>query len=127
MRRCFAVSLSCASLLAALAALPGVAAAAQHARPVRHAVHARVAHYAPTEHYAAPPLTVRKRSFLDPGNVVPVFSSQRYVAESTIYNRTTDQLFARSKFGSEALPTPNYWYFVPGRPQPLFVFSTGGW
>jgi hypothetical protein len=123
MRRFFVVSLSCASLLAALAALPSEAGA----KPLRHAHHAapaHVTHYVVDSHTGAPPLTVRGRSFLDPGNVVPVGSQNAYVAESTTFNRTTDQLYARSKFGNETLPGP---FDLPGRQEPLFEFSTGGY
>ena len=121
MRRFFAVILSCASLVTAVAAMSGEAAA----KPVRHAHHSarvRVAHYVPAGHYVAPPLTVRRRSFLDPGNVVPVGSQNNYVSESTIFNRTPDQMYNRSKFGNETLPGP---FDLPGRPEPLFEFSTG--
>lgn len=114
MHRFFAVSLSCASLLVALAAVPAVAAT-HHARH-----HARV-HVA--QHKAAP-LTVRPRSFLDSGNVVPVGSESKYMTDNTIFIRTPDQNFARSKFGNEALPGP---FDLPGRPEPLFEFSTGGY
>jgi hypothetical protein len=74
--------------------------------------------------YAAPPLVVHGRSFLDPGNVVPVGSENRYVVESTLFNRTPDQMNQRSKFGNEALPGP---FDLPGRPEPIFEFSTGGY
>jgi hypothetical protein len=125
MRRCFAVSLSCASLLAILAAMPGPAAA----QPRRHAASMRVARYAPSAYdrqYAAPPLIVRRRSFLDPGNVVPVGSLSNYVSESTTFNRTPDQIGQRSKFGNEALPGP-FDLMGAGRPEPIFEFSTGGY
>lgn len=116
MRRCLAVSLSCLSLFAALASVPNVATA----RPARH--HApRVIHVV---HYRAPPLTVRPRSFLDPGNVVPVGSESNYVNDSTIFNRTPDQNYARSKFGNETLPGP---FDLPGRQEPILEFSTGGY
>ena len=38
-----------------------------------------------------PPLTVNKRSFLDPGPVVPVGTMHNYVTANTIFNRTPDQ------------------------------------
>ncbi|WP_036255588.1 hypothetical protein [Methylocapsa acidiphila] len=68
-----------------------------------------------------PPLTVNKRSFLDPGPVVPVGSMSNYVTANTIFNRTPDQTFARSRYGNEELPAP---LEVPGRPGPLFEFET---
>lgn len=68
-----------------------------------------------------PPLTVNKRSFLDPGPVVPVGSMSNYVTANTIFNRTPDQTFARSKYGNEELPWP---LEVPGRPGPIVEFET---
>jgi hypothetical protein len=93
----------------------------RHAHPV---ARAHVTHYVADSHNSPPPLIVRRRSFLDPGNVVPVGSQNAYVSESTIFNRTTDQLYARSKFGNETLPGP---FDLPGRQEPLFEFSTGGY
>lgn len=114
MHRYFAVVLSGASLLAALAVMPTVA----DARPAKHHARAHVAWH------GSPPLTVRRRSFLDSGNVVPVGSESNYMTDNTIFVRTPDQNFARSKFGNEALPGP---FDLPGRPVPLFEFSTGGY
>lgn len=68
-----------------------------------------------------PPLTVNKRSFLDPGPVVPVGSLSNYVTVSTIFNRTPDQVAQRSKYGNESLPQP---LEVPGRSSPIFEFET---
>jgi hypothetical protein len=68
----------------------------------------------------APPLTVKKRSFLDPGPVVPVGSMSNYVTVSTTFNRTEDQTFAKSFFGNEALPAP---LEIPDRGQPLVTFE----
>jgi opacity protein-like surface antigen len=68
-----------------------------------------------------PPLTVNKRSFLDPGPVVPVGTMQNYVTVSTIYNRTPDQVAQRSKYGNETLPWP---LEIPGRDSPIFEFET---
>ncbi len=75
-------------------------------------------------HAGAPPLTVRGRSFLDPGNVVPVGTNNAYVLDSTTFNRTPDQIYDRSKFGNETLPGP---FDLPGRQEPLVEFSTGGY
>jgi hypothetical protein len=68
-----------------------------------------------------PPLTVNKRSFLDPGPVVPVGSMSNYVTASTIFNRTPDQVAHRSLYGNESLPWP---LEVPGRPSPIVEFET---
>ena len=65
-----------------------------------------------------PPLTVNKRSFLDPGPVVPVGSMSNYVTANTTFNRTPDQLAQRSLYGNEILPWP---LEVPGRPSPIFA------
>ena len=69
-----------------------------------------------------PPLTVNRRSFLDPGPVAPVYSgTPNYVAQNTIFGRTSDQYFAKSLYGNELLPDP---LKVPGRPQPVLEFET---
>ena len=68
-----------------------------------------------------PPLTVNRRSFLDPGPVVPVGSMSNYVTQNTIFGRTADQYFLKSQFGNEVLPAP---LEVPGRPQPIVEFET---
>ena len=68
-----------------------------------------------------PPLTVNKRSFLDPGPVVPVGTMQNYVTLNTIYNRTPDQVAQRSKYGNETLPWP---LEIPGRAPPIYEFET---
>lgn len=67
-----------------------------------------------------PPLTVNKRSFLDPGPVVPVGSMSNYVTMNTVFHQTPDQNFARSEFGNEVLPGP---LSVPGRPSPLIELA----
>jgi len=68
-----------------------------------------------------PPLTVNKRSFLDPGPVVPTGSEQAYMTANTYFATTPDQNFARSKFGNEALPQPLQ---TPGKSNPVYVFDT---
>jgi hypothetical protein len=71
-----------------------------------------------------PPLTVTKRSYLDPGNVAPAGKAMpNYMAASTIFHLTQDRMFARSEFQNEVLPPPPY---VPGRPSPVFEFATPG-
>jgi hypothetical protein len=71
-----------------------------------------------------PPLTVSKRSFLDPGPVVPVGSMSNYVTMNTVFHQTPDQNFLRSAFGNEVLPGP---FSVPGRPSPVLEFFTPGY
>jgi len=96
-----------------------IAAGGASAKPqTRHYHHP---HYVNTVFNAQPPLTVNKRSFLDPGPVVPVGSESAYVLQSTYFGGTSDQNFARSKFGNEALPQP---LEVPGRSAPIFEFET---
>jgi hypothetical protein len=68
-----------------------------------------------------PPITVTKRSFLDPGPVVPVGSMSNYVTMNTVFHQTPDQNFLRSAFGNEVLPGP---LSVPGRPSPVLEFAT---
>ena len=68
-----------------------------------------------------PPLTVNKRSFLDPGPVVPIGSMSNYATTITVFGKTPDQNFAYSEFGNEVLPGP---LSVPGRPSPILEFAT---
>jgi hypothetical protein len=68
-----------------------------------------------------PPLTVNKRSFLDPGPVVPVGSMSNYMTTITVFGKTPDQNFAYSEFGNEVLPGP---FSVPGHPSPILEFAT---
>jgi hypothetical protein len=71
-----------------------------------------------------PPLTVNKRSWLDPGPVAPQGSQENYVVESTGFNKTPDQYYAPSRFGGETLPRP---FYPTGRPQPVVEFWTPGY
>jgi|GEM_PF-922733 len=124
---CFATKLVVSSAIAAgfvLAAGVADAKAVKHHLP--HSAGVRHHPYyagAPAEDLR-PPLTVNKRSFLDPGPVVPVGSESNYMVQNTYFATTPDQNFARSKFGNEALPQP---LEVPGRPQPVYQFSTPGY
>ncbi len=68
-----------------------------------------------------PPLTVNRRSFLDPGPAVPVGSMSNYVTANTIFNQTPDRIYARSSFGNDRLPQP---LEVPGRKSPVVEFET---
>jgi hypothetical protein len=108
------------TLMAAALALTGAANAKQekrsHAKPYQ--AHARV-----MTREGLPERGTKERSFLDPG---PVSSSsygneQAYMTANTYFNRTSDQDFARSKFGNEALPRP---LEVPGNDRPIFQFET---
>ena len=70
-----------------------------------------------------PPLTIQRRSFLDPGPVVPVGSRDRYVQSiTTLAVPVYAELGVPGRFGYETLPRR---FDPPGRPQPLFEFSTG--
>ena len=69
--------------------------------------------------YAAPPLTIHPRSFLDPGVIAPVGSENSYVwAVTQPHDDLMEQGFGRSKFGNETLPGQ----FLPGRPEALIHF-----
>jgi hypothetical protein len=99
---------------AVLATLTTIASA----QPARHRRHPLVAARYNDER---PPLTVNRRSFLDPGPVVAVGSMSNYVTASTVFGQTPDQYFLKSQFGNEVLPSP---LEVPGRPQPIVEFET---
>lgn len=96
-------------LVAALAAST-VAASAQTAR---HRPRSPVVQQYANER---PPLTVTKRSFLDPGPVVPVGSMSNYVTMNTTFSKTPDQVYNTAAFGNDRLPRP---LEVPGRPSPV--------
>ncbi len=108
------IVIAAAAAIAALAPASAQTQTPAKARPHRQPVAVAYAN-------ERPPLTVNKRSFLDPGPVVPVGSMSNYVTASTIFNRTPDQVAQRSKFGNEELPAP---LEVPGRPSPVFQFET---
>jgi hypothetical protein len=105
------------SIMLAAAAFAVLTATAS-AQTARHPRHPRVA-----ERYydERPPLTVNRRSFLDPGPVVPVGSMSNYVTQNTLFGRTSDQYFLKSQFGNEVLPAP---LEVPGRRGPVIEFET---
>ena len=103
-------------LLAAVGALAGA--------PVALAAHKHRHHYyAPAQVYSSdqPPLTVNKRSWLDPGNVVPQGTEQNYVTANTVFNQTPDETYFPSRFQEDNLPHPLY---PTGRPKPLVEFWT---
>ena len=69
------------------------------------------------------PLTVNRRSWLDPGNAVSTTqgAGPSYVAANTIFNKTQDRIFAPDKFGNDVIRgQPD----VPGRTQPVVEGST---
>jgi hypothetical protein len=105
------------SFVLAAAALAAFTAAAS-AQSTRHRHHTQVA---ARYHDERPPLTVNRRSFLDPGPAVPVGSMSNYVTANTIFNRTPDQVFNTASFGNDRLPRP---LEVPGRPSPVLDFET---
>ena len=70
--------------------------------------------------YSAPPLTIHRRSYLDPGVIAPVGSQNSYVWAVTQPGQDMmEQGFGRSKFGNETLPGR---YFRSGRPEALVRF-----
>ena len=70
------------------------------------------------------PLTVNRRSWLDPGNAVSTTqnSGPSYIAANTTLNRTQDRIFAPDGFGNDVIR--NNPLDVPGRSQPLVEGST---
>ncbi|MGD0634571.1 MAG: hypothetical protein ABSA13_09890 [Beijerinckiaceae bacterium] len=68
------------------------------------------------------PLTVNKRSFLDPGPVAPVTGGPAYLTANTIFLKTPDQITSPDKFGNSELQGQPY---VPGRTVPVAEFATG--
>ena len=109
------------SIVLAAAALAAFTASANAQTKPRHRHRQQVAERSYDER---PPLTVNRRSFLDPGPAVPVGSMSNYVTANTIFNRTPDQIFARSSFGNDRLPQP---FEVPGRKSPIIEFETPGY
>ena len=90
--------------LAATFATAGLA----QAQPTRkaHVAHiAKVAHPSVMAELSAPPLTVRKRSFLDPGNVVAAGSeTPEYYAANTTDHVPVYASYAPAFFGESELP-----------------------
>ena len=69
------------------------------------------------------PLTVNRRSWLDSGNAVSTTQTAgpSYIADSTVFNKTQDRIFAPDGFGNDVIKGPPY---VPGRTQPVVEFSS---
>jgi hypothetical protein len=108
-------------LVIALAAAFGAPTAAD-AKVKYHTIHHRHFYPVPVADYGVrqPPLTVNRRSWLDPGPVVPVGSMQRYVEGATVLNLTQDQMVT-DRFGNGTLPRR---FDPPGKPGPVFEFWT---
>lgn len=100
------------SLFVLALASGALACAGAEARPLHHRHHAHVSH---VRHFAQYPadreILVKKRSFLDPGNVVPVGSENHYMDESTIYDHAPGGTYRRSPWDNEVLPGP---FDLPG-------------
>ncbi len=77
-----------------------LASAGVEARPQHHHRH----HVVRQALYPTHEIVVKKRSFLDPGNVVPVGSENSYMLQSTIFHHTPPGTFRRAEFGDEVLP-----------------------
>ncbi len=86
----------------------------------------------PRHHHVAPqyvdeethelPLTVNRRSFLDPGPVAPVGTGNNYMTANTINNKTQDRIRNPDGFGNDVFQGQPY---VPGRSVPVAEFATG--
>ncbi len=113
MRQTSTALVSIGLALAALAAANAPAAA----RPLHH--HRHRGHLVYRDRQA--PLTVNKRSWLDPGPVAPVGSEESYVAQGSYFYQTPDEAYFPSRFHEDAMPRPLY---VPGSMYPLVEFST---
>lgn len=69
------------------------------------------------------PLTVNRRSWLDPGTAVSTTGNYgpSYVAANTAFAKSQDRIFAPDRFGNAEFPGPPY---VPGRSQPVVQGSS---
>ena len=104
--------ISVLALAFAAGALACASAQAQTRHPRRHAHPVAHTHYA-----AAPEIVVKKRSFLDSGNVVPVGSQSRYMDEATTYHSTPGGTYRNEMLGDGTLPgpydLPNFQRYAP--------------
>lgn len=118
-------SLTGAALALTLLAAGGAAAQGRH---IRHLRVAHVHHRLVLAEVSAPPLTVRKRSFLDPGNVVEVGADNEYLTANTTEHQPIYTSFAPARFGESTLPgrfdLPYNPRFEPGN---NIDFMTSGW
>jgi hypothetical protein len=85
MRRILSITLAAATTAAALVTIAGSAEAQDRYRRGYTVTGER-------------PLTVTRRSFLDPGPVVPLYTMQRYVVDQVYFNKTPDQAYHSGKF-----------------------------
>ncbi len=106
-----------------LTAVSGALASPKHHHHYAHYVH-RYAPTGPVYSSDEPPLTVNKRSWLDPGNVVPQGSEENYVTANTGFNQTPDEAYFPSRFEEDNLPHPLY---PTGHTKPLVDFWTPGY
>ena len=67
------------------------------------------------------PLTVNRRSWLDPGPVSSVDKGPSYIAATTQFSRDQEQIINPDKFGNDVLQGQPY---VPGRSVSVIDFST---
>ena len=111
------MNITTASLLAAALALSCLSGEAS-ARPRHHAAAVTVDEQGDIDSI---PLTVNRRSWLDPGPVAPVGRGQAYVTANTQFNRTPDRIIDPDKFGNSEFQGQPY---IPGRSQPTVEFST---
>lgn len=107
------IAIGCAAALAA----PGAAIAKTKHRTYHH----QPAPYVYND--PRPPLEVNRRSWLDPGPVVPQGSMERYVQANTVLNLTPDQMYT-GRFGNETLPRR---FQLPMRQEPVVEFWTPGY
>lgn len=81
----------------------------------------RVAQTYDTSSISSLPLTVNRRSWLDPGPVAPRGTGTNYVAANTQFNKTPDRVFAPDGFGNDVFKGQPY---IPGRSVAVVEFST---
>ena len=67
------------------------------------------------------PLTVNRRSWLDPGPVSSAGKGPSYIAATTEFSRDQEQIINPDRFGNDVLQGQPY---VPGRSVPVVEFST---
>lgn len=89
-------------LSAALACFCAFATSDALAHPRRYPHQHR--HYVSTVHYGRAPLVVQRRSWLDPGPVVPVGTTNRYVLATTVFAYQPVMDNQRSWYMEETLP-----------------------
>lgn len=109
------------SLSAGFACLFGLVAAGEALAKPQRAAHRQPLVAAPIEAAAGPvpyvrrPLDVPRRSWLDPGPVVPVGSTNRYVLETTYFAYHPVEDNQRSWFMQETLPNRRRFEVLPYR------------